>query len=122
MPHDHPPGCGCGAHRPQADPHALRTGAQVSLTGQLVCRDLAEMMVVLNHAPAHINASRAEPGCRMFDLRQTDDPLVFAFAELFVDEAAYRAHQARTRASDWGAATADIARAARDRRGMAPAD
>ena len=31
-------------------------------------------------------------------------------------------HQARTRASDWGAATADIARAARDRRGMAPAD
>ena len=58
----------------------------------------------------------------VFDLRQTDDPLVFAFAELFVDEAAYRAHQARTRASDWGAATADIARAAHDRRGMAPAD
>ena len=122
MPHDHPPGCSCGAHRPQADPHALRTGAQVSLTGQLVCRDLAEMMVVLNHAPAHINASRAEPGCRMFNLRQTDDPLVFAFAGLFTDEAAYRAHQARSRASDWGDATKNIACEGYDRRGIADDD
>lgn len=116
--HDHPTDCACGQHAPALpDPHAQRSGAQVSLTGRLVCRDMAQMLAVLDHAAAHIAASRAEPGCIQFDLRQTDDPLVFAFAERFADAAAFAAHQARTRASAWGAATADIARDGLDRRG-----
>lgn len=120
MPHDHPPGCGCDhqAAGRAPDPHAARAEGQVSLTGRLVCRDMAEMLTVLDHAQAHIDASRAEPGCLQFDLRQTDDPLVFAFAERFADEAAYRAHQQRTRASAWGAATQAIAREGYDRRGV----
>lgn len=120
MSHQHPPGCGCGHHaaRHAPDPHAARTEGQVSLTGRLVCRDMAEMLTVLEHAQAHIDASRAEPGCLQFDLHQTDDPLVFAFAERFADESAYRAHQARTRATGWYAATRDIARDGYDRRGV----
>lgn len=118
--HDHtqPKGCGCGHHHAAApDPHAARTGAQVSLTGRLVCADMDQMLTVLSHADAHIAASRAEPGCLQFDLFQTDDPLIFAFAERFTDPAAFRAHQDRTAASGWGQATAQIARADRDQRG-----
>lgn len=119
MPHDHPPACGCGAHdAAPADPHARRSDGQVSLTVRLVCRDMAEMLALLNHAPAHVEASRAEPGCLQFDLWQTDDPLEFAVAELFADEPAYRAHQARTRASAWYPVTRDIPRKAYDRRGV----
>lgn len=116
--HDHPAGCGCGHHHAPTDPHAARTGMQVSLTGRLVCHDMAEMLTVLDHAQAHVDASRAEPGCLQFDLHQTDDPLVFAFAERFADADAYRAHQQRTRASAWGAATQAIAREGYDRRGV----
>lgn len=76
------------------------------------------MMAVLEHAASHIEESRAETGCLQFDLVQTDDPLVFAVAERFADEAAYRAHQTRTRASSWYQATRDIAREGYDRRGV----
>lgn len=117
--HAHGTGCGCGHHHaPAADPHATRQPGQVSLTGQLVCRDITEMLAMLDHAQDHVDASRAEPGCLMFDLRQTDDPMVWTVAELFRDMAAYRAHQDRTRASDWGRATAAIERRGFDRRGL----
>ena len=117
--HDDSASCGCGHHHAApTDPHAARKEGQVSLTGRLVCRDLAEMLTVLDHADDHVAASRAEPGCLQFDLRQTDDPLVFAFAERFADAAAYRAHQDRTRASLWWSATRDIAREGYDRRGL----
>ncbi|WP_134726709.1 putative quinol monooxygenase [Paracoccus luteus] len=116
--HAHGAGCGCGHHHTAADPHAARTGAQVSLTGQLVCADVAQMLAVLDHAQSHIDASRAEPGCLQFDLWQTDEPLVFAVAERFADPDAYRAHQTRTRATDWYAATADLERRGFDRRGL----
>ena len=117
--HHHGAGCGCGNHAATvADPHAAREGAQVSLTGRLVCRDMAEMLALLDHAQEHIEASRAEPGCLQFDLTQTDDPLVFAVAERFADAGAYAAHQARTRGSAWWHATADIARDGFDRRGL----
>lgn len=116
--HDHPPGCSCQHQSALPDPHAAREGAEVSLTLRLVCRDMAEMLIVLDHAPAHITESRIEPGCLQFDLRQTADPLVFAVAERFADANAYRAHQARTRASVWGEATAHITREDYDRRGV----
>ena len=117
--HDHAPGCGCGHHHAApADPHAARETGQVSLTGRLVCRDMGEMLTVLDHADDHVAASRAEPGCLQFDLTQTDDPLVFRFAERFADQAAYRAHQDRTRASRWAEATASIPRDGYDRRGI----
>lgn len=109
-----------------ADPHAARTRGQVSLTVRLVCRDEADLRAVLDHAAAHVAASRAEPGCLQFDMVRVgaapgDAPAgraVFAVAERFADEAAYRAHQARTRSSDWGAATRDIPRQDYDRRGV----
>ncbi len=115
----HDTGCTCGAHATDPDdPHAQRRPGEVSLTGKLACRDMAQMMAVLDHAPDHVAASRAEPGCIRFDLVQTDDPLVFAVAERFRSPAAFRAHQTRSRASAWGQATADIERRDFDRRGL----
>ncbi|MBO9400814.1 antibiotic biosynthesis monooxygenase [Shimia sp. R9_3] len=61
--------------------------------------------------PAHIALTRAEPGCLSFDV--TQDPANagrYNFSELFVDQAAFDAHQARASASDWAAVTAGIPR------------
>ena len=104
--------CACGRHH---GPSAGRDrpapiGAQVALSGQLRCAGAAELMAVLAHLADHVRASRAEPGCLHFDIAQTNDPLVWQVEELFADEAALKAHKARTMASPWAAATAAIAR------------
>ena len=59
----------------------------------------------------HIAASLAEPGCERFEItRDADDAELFRLDELFRDEAAFAQHQERTRASDWGRASADCPR------------
>jgi quinol monooxygenase YgiN len=45
-----------------------------------------------------------------FEVRPTEDPLVWALDEEFADRAAFEAHQARTGASDWARETAGITR------------
>lgn len=101
--------CACGHHHA---PTGLRPrqGDEVTQHGQLICRTMAEMMTVLDHADAHIVATRAEPGCIAFDLRQTEDPLIFDVAEHFQDPDAFHAHQRRTAASEWARATAGLER------------
>ena len=77
-----------------------RTGA-VELTGRLVCGDLDEAAAVRRHLPEHVALTRAEPGCLRFEVEPTEDPLVWTVSELFVDRAAFEAHQARIRSSPW---------------------
>lgn len=98
--HHHEPGCG----RPEP------TGAQVALSGRLICTGPAELMAVLSHVEDHVAASRAEPGCLYFTISQTEDPLVWRVEELFRDDEAYAAHRVRVAGSAWAAATAGIAR------------
>lgn len=45
--------------------------------------------------PTHIALTREEAGCLSFEVTQTDDSLVWAVAERFVDAAAFEAHQTR---------------------------
>lgn len=71
-------------------------------------QDLETVRIYLND---HIRLSRAEPGCLRFEVVQTSDPLIWQVDETFVDQAAFDAHQTRTKASPWYAATAHIARA-----------
>nr|WP_245897853.1 putative quinol monooxygenase [Pseudoprimorskyibacter insulae] len=59
--------------------------------------------------PDHIRLTRAEPGCIRFDVTETA-PGVFTVEELFTDQAAFDAHQSRTRASAWFAVTQDFPR------------
>jgi len=61
--------------------------------------------------PEHIRRTHAEPGNLEFDVRP--DPNVpgrFLVSELFVDQAAFDAHQSRAKASVWATVTTGIPR------------
>lgn len=82
----------------------------IELVGRLICEVDEDVKVVRRHLPRHIELSRAEAGCLHFDVTQTEDPRVWTVSERFVGQAAFDAHQARVRASDWGRATSGIKR------------
>lgn len=82
----------------------------ISLSGRLICANATEADLVRQHLPEHMRLTRAEPGCLSFQVSATDDPLIWQVAESFTDKAAFEAHQSRTRASAWHAATAHIRR------------
>lgn len=82
----------------------------IHLSGRLICKDAAEALILERELPEHVRLSRAEAGCLRFEVRATDDPLCWQVDETFRDRAAFEAHQARTRASVWFRATAQIRR------------
>ena len=83
---------------------------KVHLQGRLVCRDEQEAALVTTHLPRHVELTRAETGCISFTVTPTADPLVWSVDKVFHDAAAFRRHQDRVRASEWGRATAPIER------------
>lgn len=82
----------------------------ITLSGRLICANADDLALIRAHLPDHIRLSRAEVGCLSFEVHETADPLVWSVDETFTDQAAFDAHQARTRASAWFAATAHIKR------------
>ncbi len=82
----------------------------IRLRGQMVCVTQDEQAAVNRHLADHIAFTRAEPGCLMFEVTPTDDPMVFEVMEAFRTRADFDAHQARTRESAWFAATRGILR------------
>lgn len=59
----------------------------------------------------HIQQTRAEAGCLVFEIVQSDDdPCRFGVYEEFSDRAAFEAHQARVKGSTWGRVTAGVTR------------
>ncbi|MFN4191709.1 MAG: putative quinol monooxygenase [Tabrizicola sp.] len=82
----------------------------IRVTGTLTCLTAREAEIVRAHLPEHIRLSRAEPGCLTFNVDPTTDPLIWCLGETFADNAAFEAHQARTRGSAWFAATATLKR------------
>lgn len=85
----------------------------IHLSGKLICTNEQEVAIVRAFLPEHIRLSRAEPGCLGFAVLPTADPLVWQVDESFVDAPAFEAHQSRTKASAWFAATSGIQRAFR---------
>lgn len=104
----------CGTHAPA--PTDTRGTAVtlarplIAVEGQLTCADMGQMLTALDLLPRHVELSRAEPGCLRFDIAQSDNPLVWQLDEIFADEAAFAAHQARGADSQWGRASQDISR------------
>ena len=82
----------------------------IYLSGTLRCTTPEQAARVRAALPTHIALTRAEPGCVAFDVTETDHPMIWRVEEEFVDQAAFDAHQARTRASAWFAETQDIPR------------
>ncbi|WP_342664882.1 putative quinol monooxygenase [Microbacterium indicum] len=101
---------GSTIRRIQREIGAGRPAGEVGLTGRLVCAGRDEAEIVLRHLPLHTELSRAEPGCLRFEVAATEDPLVWSVSELFADRESFDRHQACVRASEWGRATAGIAR------------
>ncbi|MGP9805690.1 GNAT family N-acetyltransferase [Paracoccus sp. NSM] len=106
--------CNCG-HHAAADPElggepVTLSRPAVALHGRLICRNAADMMTALDLLPAHVTASRAEPGCLLFRIEQSDNPMEWSLAEIFADAAAFTAHQTRTAASLWGQLSRDMGR------------
>lgn len=97
--------------RCRAPPSAYGVPMQeVHLTGQLVCADQAEAALVNEYLPTHIALTQAEPGCLLFAVTRTGNPLIWRVEERFIDPPAFRAHQRRVAASEWGQATSGISR------------
>lgn len=83
---------------------------EVQVSGQLVCRNREEALIVIEHLADHVALTRAEPGCLSFEVRRVGDSLVWQVEERFTDAQAFSAHQRRTRASEWGRLTSGIDR------------
>lgn len=98
------------------------TDQRVYLTGHLdVPPD--RLSSVAAALPVHIALTRAEAGCLSFDVAPC--PTVagrFLVAEVFATQAAFDAHQIRTKASDWFRVTEGIARSYSVRVGDVPTD
>ncbi|WP_050602295.1 putative quinol monooxygenase [Ruegeria sp. 6PALISEP08] len=61
--------------------------------------------------PLHIALTRAEEGCLSFEVVEDQTtPGRFTVSEVFVTQAAFDAHQARAKASDWFQVTQGIPR------------
>ncbi|WP_166984212.1 putative quinol monooxygenase [Paramicrobacterium fandaimingii] len=82
----------------------------VELRGRLVCANRAEAATIERHLTRHIELTREEPGCLLFEVRPTGDPLVWSVAEKFAGQESFAAHQTRLADSEWGRATAGIKR------------
>ena len=82
----------------------------IHLHGRLICTTPEEAHKVRSHLPLHLSLTRAEPGCLLFEVTETYDPMIWDVKETFRDRASFDAHQERTRNSLWFAATRDIQR------------
>ncbi len=73
----------------------------------------AERLAAVEGAlPAHIALTRAEAGCISFEVvASATVEGRFMVTEVFVDQAAFEAHQQRTKSSDWFKVTEGIPRA-----------
>ncbi|HWU18372.1 MAG TPA: putative quinol monooxygenase [Devosia sp.] len=61
--------------------------------------------------PAHIELTRAEPGCLTFSVTQSpEEPSRFLVSETFTDQSAFEAHQQRMQSSNWARVTAGLVR------------
>lgn len=81
----------------------------VYLTGKLICANAEQAEIVREYLPEHIRMTLAEPGCLDFDVSHAG-AMTWDVCEVFADRASFEAHQARARASTWGAMTSGIAR------------
>lgn len=83
---------------------------EVTLTGELICATPADALLVERLLPTHVSLTRAEPGCVSFTVTRRRESLIWDVEERFETEDAFRAHQLRVAASEWGRETFGIKR------------
>ena len=84
--------------------------SKVILSGHIVVIE-SELASVRNALLIHIEATRAEDGCIVFNVEEhTAEVGRFDVYEEFEDSDAFRFHQKRVRESDWGSITKNVVR------------
>ena len=80
--------------------------SKIILEGHIMVSD-ADLPAVKAELPIHIQ----EEGCLRFDVTQSPGTgNVFFVSEVFIDQAAFEAHQRRVRLSDWGRVASNVER------------
>ncbi len=108
--------CACGQNHNHAPPPVL--GGEeipleqplVSISGRLICKDAAQMLLAMDLLTEHARLSRAEPGNLRFDLEQAEDPLIWEVQELYASDHAFEAHRSRLKGSRWASESRGITR------------
>ena len=86
------------------------TVSKITLKGHIVVPEM-DMANVLEELPRHIELTRAESGCLVFEVTQDIGIFgVFRVYEEFVDRESFESHQSRVRESRWGAVTKNVER------------
>ncbi|WP_170557034.1 putative quinol monooxygenase [Ruegeria atlantica] len=86
------------------------TESKVMLTGHILV-PADRIAQVRDALPDHISLTLAESGCISFDVTEDADiPGRFNVSEVFESQAAFDAHQARTKTSTWFKVTEGIPR------------
>lgn len=83
---------------------------KVTLSGYIVV-SAEDLDAVLRELPSHIELTRNEPGCNVFNVIQDQsDNLIFHVHEEFEDRTAFDSHQSRVQSSVWGRVTSNVQR------------
>ena len=78
---------------------------KVVLKGYIIVPD-SDLAVVKTELPVHIELTRKEDGCLVFEVTQDEiENNKFHVYEEFISEAAFTNHQQRVRSSKWGSIT-----------------
>ena len=70
-----------------------------------------ELSAVKQELSNHIELTRKEEGCLIFDVTQNlTNPCRFEVNEVFADKAAFECHQQRVKSSKWGEISVNVER------------
>ena len=84
--------------------------SKITLEGFITVTD-ADMVGVLNELPNHIELTRKETGCLVFNVTQDEsDKSRFNVYEKFENKESFERQQNRVRASMWGKITKNVGR------------
>ena len=82
----------------------------VTLRGHIIV-PTADLAAVTAELDNHITLTRAELGCKVFEVSaDSSNPNRFIVYEKFQDQASFVLHQERVGASDWGRVTKNVER------------
>lgn len=84
--------------------------SKITLQGHIIV-PAHQLELIESALPEHILLTRAEPGCIVFQVTQSEyNCLRFDVNEEFESKQAFEMHQNRTKASAWGQVTQDVVR------------
>ncbi|MEM7207314.1 MAG: antibiotic biosynthesis monooxygenase [Pseudomonadota bacterium] len=84
--------------------------AKIILKGHIVIPK-ADLITVREELVTHIELTRQEPGCLVFEIEQdSTDEHTFHVYEEFANREAFEAHQDRVKASRWGQVSRNVVR------------